>query len=260
MSHENEYHDNLITMLELIWGEGFMAPGGPGNVARMLDGIATKDKRILDIGSGLGGPAFEMAQTHGANVVGIDLEAPLVDRANRSAAQKGLADRCTFKTVEVGPLAFEDGFFDIVVSSGALTQTSDKEAVFKECFRVLKPGGWLSLYDWLKSDAPLSDDMRYWFKMEGLTYSLETLPEYEQKLANCGFINVTVEDASGWYRAEARREHELMEGKLYDRMVELLGQDDADHFVENWRAMIVVCDKGEMRQGYCRGQKPDSLD
>jgi hypothetical protein len=39
-------------------------------------------------------------------------------------------------------------------------------------------------------------------------------------------------------------------------MVELLGQSDADHFVEDWRSMVVVIDKGEMRQGYCRGRRP----
>ncbi len=50
---------------------------------------------------------------------------------------------------------------------------------------------------------------------------------------------------------------ELIKGDLYPRMVELLGQADADHFVENWRAMVVVTDKGEMRQGYYRGRRPD---
>ena len=74
MTHEDEYHDNIVTMLELVWGQGYMAPGGPGNVAKMLNGIETHGKRILDIGCGIGGPAFEMARTHGANVVGIDLE------------------------------------------------------------------------------------------------------------------------------------------------------------------------------------------
>jgi len=39
-------------------------------------------------------------------------------------------------------------------------------------------------------------------------------------------------------------------------MVELLGQADADHFVENWRMLVVVIDKGEMRQGYFRGTRP----
>ena len=84
MSHENEYHDNLVTMLEIIWGEGYMAPGGPGNVERLLDDIDTQDRRILDIGCGIGGPAIEMATTHGAEVIGIDLESPLIERAQQN--------------------------------------------------------------------------------------------------------------------------------------------------------------------------------
>jgi len=256
VSHENEYDEKLIKMLELIWGEGYMAPGGPGNVARILEGIDAKGKRILDIGSGIGGPAFEMARTHGASVVGIDLEEPLVKLANQRAEAKGLAGQCTFRTVEVGPFEFEDESFDIVVSSGALTQTQDKGAVFRECFRILKPGGWLSIYDWVKSDAPLSDDMYYWFKMEGLTFSLETYDQYKQRLQDAGFIGVIVEDATDWYRAEAHREIALLSGELYDPMVELIGRKEADYRIENWRAMIVVIDSGEMLQGYCRGQKP----
>ena len=257
MAHEDEYHDKLITLLELIWGEGYMAPGGPGNVAKILEGTEPQGKRILDIGSGLGGPAFEMAETHGATVVGVDLEAPLVEIANRRAEEKGLADRCSFRQVEIGPYDFfEDESFDIVVSSGALTQTEDKENIFRECHRILKPGGWISLYDWTKSDAPLSDDMYYWFKMEGLTFSLATLEKYKEQLENCGFIDVTTEDATDWYQAEAHREIGLMKGELYPTMLELIGQEEADLRIENWRAMIVVIDSGEMRQCYCRGQKP----
>ena len=63
MAHENEYYDNMVTMLELIWGEGYMAPGGPGNVAKLLQGTNPQGKRILDIGCGIGGPALEMAST-----------------------------------------------------------------------------------------------------------------------------------------------------------------------------------------------------
>jgi phosphoethanolamine N-methyltransferase len=62
----------MVRMLELIWGEGYMAPGGPGNVTKLLEGTNPAGKRILDIGCGIGGPAREMVITHGANVVGID--------------------------------------------------------------------------------------------------------------------------------------------------------------------------------------------
>jgi phosphoethanolamine N-methyltransferase len=257
MSHENEYHDNMITMLELIWGEGYMAPGGPGNVARMLRGVEACGKRILDIGCGIGGPAFEMARTFGAEVVGIDLEAPLIERARSAAARHGLAEQCTFQTVDIGPLPFPEQSFDIIVSAGALTQTKDKAAIFRNCFDVLRPGGYLSCYDWLRSHDDYSDDMHYWFKLEGLTYSLETLDDYARHFRQCGYADVEIEDASAWYRRQARHEYELMCGDLYPRMVELLGQESADHFVEDWRGMVIVCEKGEMLQGYCRGRRPE---
>ena len=50
--------------------------------------------------------------------------------------------------------------------------------------------------------------MHYWFKMEGLTYALGTLEEYEAVLRKCGFEDVVIEDASDWYREQARREYD----------------------------------------------------
>jgi len=257
MTHEDEYHDNMVTMLELIWGKGYMAPGGAGNVANLLDGIDTRDKRILDIGCGLGGPAFEMVRSHGATVVGIDLEAPLIKRARQTAADLELGEKCDFTTVTDGPLPYADASFDIVTSSGAFTQTTDKAGIFAESFRVLKPGGHLSCYEWQGSGARYSKDMHYWFKIEGLTFVLETLQDYRDRFIAAGFVDVVTRDATKWYRNEARREYELIQNSLFPRLVELLGRKDADHFVENWRAMVVVIDNGEMRQGYCRGRRPD---
>ena len=256
MTHENEYGDGVVKLLELIWGKGYMAPGGPGNVARMLAGLEPQGKRILDIGSGIGGPALEMANTHGATVIGIDLEAPLVERANADAAAAGLAESCSFQTVEVGPLPFEDASFDIVISSGALTQTEDKAGMFAEIYRVLSPGGWFSCYDWMRNSGEYSEDMLYFFEVEGLTYAMETIEGQAELLKAAGFESVESEDASDWYRREARLEYERLQGELYPTMVNLLGQTAADHNVENWRAMVVVIDKGEMRQCYCSGRKP----
>ncbi len=83
MAHEDEYHDNMVTMVELIWGKGYVAPGGPGNVAKTLDGIDTYGKRILDIGCGIGGPAFEMATLHhGSHTMGAQIERKLTSSLN----------------------------------------------------------------------------------------------------------------------------------------------------------------------------------
>lgn len=256
MSHEAEYHDNMVAMLELIWGTGYMAPGGPGNVAKLLEGTAPEGKLILDVGCGIGGPAMDMVRLHGAQVVGIDLEEPLIRRASIAARQAGLQDHCTFQCVEPGLLQFPDASFDVVVSSGAITQTEDKATMFAEILRVLRPGGFLSCYEWMTSGEEATDDLRYWIKLEELTYALQTLADHGRLLDAAGFDDVKLTDASAWYRAEASREYALLKGELYGPMVKLLGKDAADHFVESWRAMVIVCDSGEMRQGYCRGQRP----
>ena len=253
--HQDEYHDALVDMLELIWGRGFMIPDGPRNVRRTVAGLDIKGKAVLDIGSGLGGPALLMAGEMGARVTGIDIEEPLVARARSYAAESGLDDRAEFRQVEAGPLPFEDDSFDVVYSSGALIHVDDKEKTFAEVFRVLAPGGVFTCYDWMKGDAPHSDDMRYWFKMEGLTFTMETLEAHGRILRDAGFAHVELEDDGQAYRELCRREYEQMQGPLRGRMIEMLGREGQEHFLENWRAMLVVLDKGELRPGFYRAHR-----
>lgn len=256
MGHVIEYDEAMTTMLELIWGEGFMAPGGEGNVVNLIDGLEVQNKRILDIGCGLGGPIFVLAKTYGATVVGVDIEAPLIEHAQRRAKELDLDVQTDFRVVEPGPLAFPNESFDIVVSSGAFTQIDNKREMYEECRRVLRPGGVFTCYDWTKSEGEYSEDMRYWFKLEGLTYPMETPQRHEELFKEAGFIDIEIKDRSDWYRHRVQVEYDQMRSELYPRMVELLGQQDTDHFVENWRATVVVCQKGEMLQVYCRGRKP----
>ena len=98
----------------------------------------------------------------------------MIDRATQAAKRHGL----------------ENQSFDIVISSGAFTQIGDKSGILGESLRVLRPGGHLRCYDWLSAGGEYSDDMHHWFKIEGLTYSLETLGGYEQHLATAGFVDV----------------------------------------------------------------------
>jgi ubiquinone/menaquinone biosynthesis C-methylase UbiE len=260
VSEDPEYHDAMIDMLELIWGRDYMAPGGAGNVANLLSDLDVKGRRVLDVGCGLGGPAFEVVNEYGAEVVGFDIDGRLVEHAERRAQELGLSDRANFKVVEPGPFPFESESFDFVISSGAITQIEDKRGVLLECFRVLRPGGWLTCYDWMRCEHEEGEgygsDMLYWFKMEGLTYALATPSRQRNLLEEVGFQGVGVEDRSPWYREEVKREFSRISGSLHSRLLELMSSRDVEHFVENWRAMVVVCEREEMLQVYSRGQRP----
>jgi len=257
MEHENEYDDAMVAIIELVWGEGFMAPGGEGNVDKMIEGLELEGRPVLDLGCGIGGPACILAEKHGAHVVGTDLEPPLIERALRRAAGLGLSDRTEFQIVTPGRLRFDDDSFDLVMSSGGVTQIADKLGIFREIHRVLKPGGSFSGYDWMKSgDGEYSEDMRYWFETEGLTYAMETPRGQEANLCEAGFEAVSVVDCSAWYRTEARKEYESLRTRDFSRLVERVGKKSADEAVENWRALVVVCEKGEMLQVYSRASVP----
>lgn len=76
-THEDEYDDGTVAMLELIWGEGFLTPGGPANVRQIVAGLDLRDKTVLDIGSGVGGVDLILAGEYGAHVIGFEIERAL---------------------------------------------------------------------------------------------------------------------------------------------------------------------------------------
>ncbi|MGI9491980.1 MAG: class I SAM-dependent methyltransferase, partial [Geminicoccaceae bacterium] len=76
-----QYPDHFVDRLHLVWGHGFLSPGGPEEVLSVVRGLDLADRLVLDIGCGTGGPAMVLAKECGAKVVGIDVEPQLVKRA-----------------------------------------------------------------------------------------------------------------------------------------------------------------------------------
>jgi len=257
-AHEDEYSPELLAMLELIWGEGFLSPGGPAAVDEIVAGLDLTDKLVVDIGSGLGGVDMHLARSHGSRVIGMEIEAPLVALGRERVAKAGLAGRVDLRHCKPGPLALEEASVDVVFSKDSLIHVADKAATFRDYCRVLKPGGWLAMSDWMRGELPYSKDMEYWFELEGLTYHMRPLGFYGEALADAGFTDVALRDTSESYRKLCDREYAQIKGPLNERMGELLGAEKRDHFVENWRAMNVVLQNGELRTGLVRARKPDA--
>jgi ubiquinone/menaquinone biosynthesis C-methylase UbiE len=255
-AHGDEYDPKLLDMLQLVWGEGFLSPGGPDAVDAIVEGLDLDGKLVVDIGSGLGGVDMHLAREHGARVIGLEIEAPLVALAKAKVAEAGLSEQVELRHCAPGALPFDDASLDVVFSKDSLIHVEDKDAAFRDYFRVLRPGGWLAMSDWMRGPDPYSKDMEYWFEMEGLTYHMRPLDFYGRALAAAGFTDIEVEDTSHDYHRLCDAEYEQMKGPLNARMEAILGAGTRDHFVENWRAMTVVLHKGELRTGRIRARKP----
>ena len=158
--------------------------------------------------------------------------------------------RITFQVVEPEqPLPFADASFDVVFTKDAWLHVLDKPALLREVHRVLKPGGQLAGGDWMKGPEPFSADMLYFIELEGIPYHPTTLADYGLMLHEIGFEQVRLQDLNAWYRELGRQEYARMKGELFDLMTEKLGTEVRDHFLEDWRMLTVVLDKGELRPG-----------
>jgi phosphoethanolamine N-methyltransferase len=252
------YSQKLIRMLEIIWGTGFLSPGGPDEVNRVLEGLSLAGKSVLDIGSGAGGIDIQLALQHGAGcVTGIDVEDTVIATARLKVADRGLSDRIGFAKVAPGPLPFPPACFDVVFSKDSIVHIPDKHALARDVYRVLKPGGWFAASDWLIGhDGPPSPQMQAYIAAEGLDFGMASPRRYAEALAAAGFTEVSVTSRNGWYREQARAEIAAMTGPLYAVAAEELGADFVDHNIEIWRRMLVVLDKGEHCPSHIRGRKP----
>lgn len=100
---------------------------------------------LLDIGCGIGGPARWIAAKYGCRVTGVDLTAEFCEAARELNSVTGLADRVQILHGSALSLPLPDCSFDSAYSQAALMNISDKRGVFREAWRVLRPGGLLAL-------------------------------------------------------------------------------------------------------------------
>ncbi len=144
------------------------------------------DHHVLDVCSGMGGPARYFAFHHGCRVTGIDLTVSRVAGAARLTSLVGLEDRVGFRQGDAQAMPFEDEGFDVAISQEALLHVPDKAAVIRECARVLKPGGMLAFTDLTRRRSIAAGDMAKLGKALA-SVNFATADQYRQWLEAAGF-------------------------------------------------------------------------
>ena len=256
-SAAGEYDAAMQTLLQLLWGEGFLSPGGAAEVAYLLEGSNIAGCSVLDIGCGLGAVDELLITRHGArSVLGVDIDPALLATMAQRIECAGLAARITPLCVKPGPLPLADDSFEVVFSKDAIVQIPDKAAVFSDAYRLLRPGGRLIVSDWLRDGSgSYSEEMLEFFRLEGIAYNMANVAETTAALAGVGFREIEVRDRNAWYCSLARRELAALEGELRPLVSERIGRERAAHFVNNWRQMVRVLERGELRPAHLKARK-----
>lgn len=139
--------DKRLSAIDLAPLDQFHARGLAATV-ELADALAIdSDTRVLDIGSGLGGPSRYLATTYNCKVRGIDLSKSFVAAATFLADRCGLSDRVSYQHGNALALPHPDASFDIAWTQHVAMNIADRVTLYSEASRVLRQGGQLAIYD-----------------------------------------------------------------------------------------------------------------
>ena len=191
------------------------------DMARLLQ-VAGRD-HILDVGSGLGGPARYMARRFGCRVSGVDLTAEFCDVARHLTALLGLAGRVSIAHGDALAMPFGDAAFDGAYSMNVSMNIADKRALYREIHRVLRPGARLMLSEVAQGTGGEPDFPTPWARTASSSF-LSTESETRANLEACGFAIESLCDATETALAYGARSRALVEagGKPSHRAVSLI--------------------------------------
>ncbi len=217
----NHYYDLATDFYEFGWGRHFhFAPRRKGE--RLKDSLIRHQHflserlalgpgmEVLDLGCGVGGPMGSIARHSGADLVGVNNNAYQIERAK--ALNKAVASRCRYVKADFMQVPEEDGRFDAAFCIEAAVHAPDAAGLYREVFRLLRPGACFASYEWCLTDEFDADDVRHQRIKNDIMIGdgLPDIPrtsEVEAALRSAGFELLDAHDRASesdpktpWYR------------------------------------------------------------
>jgi len=171
--------------------------------------VAPED-HILDIGSGIGGPARYIARRFGARITGIDLTAEFCEVARQLTQMLGLEDRLDFKQGDATAMPFADASFDGAYSMNVSMNIADKAGFYAEIHRVLRPGGWLVLSELAQGPGGAPDYPTPWARTAESSF-LATPQQTREGLEAAGFAVSSLRETTEQSLAYGDRSRAMVE-------------------------------------------------
>ncbi len=173
--------------------------GNPHAIACLKPG-----ETVLDLGSGGGFDCFLAARAVGdaGRVIGVDMTPEMITKSRRNGEKTGFGN-VDFRLGELENLPVADGIVDVILSNCVINLSPEKQRVFNEAFRVLKPGGRLAISDVVQT-AEMPDHIKKDMAMfTACIAGASAIPELESMLRKAGFGNIRItpkEDSKDFIR------------------------------------------------------------
>ncbi len=167
-------------------------------------------EKVLDAGCGRGGSTFWLAKNYQAEVVGICPVPSQIEECNAHRKALQLEQLTRFDVADYCNTPYEAESFDVVWACESLCHAKEKEAFYKEAFRILKPGGRLVIAEYLRNSRPLNvaDEklLKGWLNRWAIL-DIDTKEEHQDHLRKSGFQSFKIEDKTKNVQVSLRNLH-----------------------------------------------------
>jgi phosphoethanolamine N-methyltransferase len=261
MAYERQYSEVMLDSMQSAYGAGFLSPGAGEEVVAILDGLSLAGRDVLDFGCGVGGAAMLMARGLDAgSVLCVDVEAHTLGRAAAAVDAVGLAGRIGLKLVEPGPLPVPDQSIDVIFTNDVICHLADKQALFADLMRVLRPGGVFAGGDWMTGEngpgRAIRDDWVAQLHAGGLRFRFESIGVYRDALAGAGFTGIEARDNSAWAERIARAQLDDALGPAREPGIASLGRQVYERRLDITRTRVEALASGGVHHWLIQARRP----
>jgi 2-polyprenyl-3-methyl-5-hydroxy-6-metoxy-1,4-benzoquinol methylase len=225
-SASSHIRSSMLDVLQAVFGQRWVGQQRFTTTAELDALHATlrigPQARVLDIGSGLGGPAIHLAQQYGCHVMGIDASDERVQLARLAAREADLTHRVEFVTGDVLTAVFPPDTFDAIVSHNVWLTVANKAYLFDRCRLMLRPGG-LMASTLIVQASPLMAPAR---QAPEIAWPIPTADDYRAYAERAGLRVLELDDVTRSFREVCAR----WRGALVVWDLVLLEQSPSDAF------------------------------
>lgn len=249
---QNQYSSNSILRYEKIFGRGFVSTGGLETTEEIVAMLTLKPgQKVLDVGCGIGGSGFYMVKNFKVEVLGVDLSQNMID-IGKQRAKEFKDDKVEFAVADITTADYAPESFDVIYSRDTILHIADKEALFKNFLKWLKPGGELLISDYCRGVNELSEQMKAYVAKRH--YNLLTPADYGKLLEKVGFVDVKAIDNTERFVEVLRSERKRFET---DKEIFLkdFKKEDFEYLIEDWETKIDRCGRGDQKWGLFHAKK-----
>lgn len=249
---QNQYSSNSILRYEKIFGRGFVSTGGLETTQEIVAMLSLKKgQKVLDVGCGIGGSGFFMVKNFKVEVLGVDLSKNMID-IGKQRAQEFKDDKVEFVVADITTADYEPESFDVIYSRDTILHIEDKETLFKNFLKWLKPEGELLISDYCRGPKELSETMKAYIAKRH--YHLLTPADYGKLLEKAGFVDVKAIDNTKRFIEVLTSERARFESDK-NTFLKDFSKEDFEYLVEDWETKIVRCGNGDQKWGLFHAKK-----